>query len=164
MSGGVVGTLLVRISDTLFLLVSTLLCPAIAILIAADVFCRYLLGAPIVWAQDVTTLILAMFFFGVQPRCLRDDVHVRMTILYDRFSGLWRTAVDVLSYLSAMFLGSLLVYRLIREVTGRFSSGDTHGFLKVPLSPFRIFVATCMFLFVLEAARRLFWRIREVKR
>lgn len=143
-----------RLTRAIHLFASVVCIPAIAVIIVADVFCRYFLNAPIFWAQDVTTLILLLVFFGAQPMTYTDDFHIRMELLYGRFSRRMQQAVDVLSNLAIIFASGLIGYRMIGEMLDPYSRGDTHGFLNVPLTPFRLFVAIVMAVLICEALVR----------
>lgn len=143
-----------RLTKAIHLLASVVCIPAIAAIIVLDVFCRYFLNAPLFWAQDVTTLLLLLVFFGAQPMTYAEDFHIRMELLYGRFAPRMQRAVDVLSNLAIVSVSSLIVYRMVDELLDPFAAGDTHGFLKVPLAPFRIAVAVVMAVLICEALAR----------
>lgn len=142
--------------------VASLVCiPAIALIIVVDVFCRYVLNAPVFWAQDVTTLLLLLVFFGAQPLAYAEGVHVRMELLYGRFAPGIRLIVDAFSNLVIALVSGLIAYRMIDELLDPFAAGDTHGFLKVPVAPFRIAVALIMAILIAEAIVRTVRAIRH---
>lgn len=143
-----------RLTRAVHFLAAVVCIPAIAAVIVLDVFCRYFLNAPLFWAQDVTTLILLLVFFGAQPLTYAEDDHIRMELFYGHFRPAMRRAVDVLSNLIIAFVSALFVYRLVGELLDPFSAGDTHGFLKVPLAPFRIAVVIAMLILILQAVVR----------
>jgi TRAP-type C4-dicarboxylate transport system permease small subunit len=134
---------------------ASLVCiPVIAAIIVADVFCRYVLNAPLFWAQDVTTLVLLLVFFCAQPIAFAEDVHIRMDLIYGRYGPRMRALADVMTNLVIAFVSGLFAYRMVNEMLDPFARGDTHGFLKVPLAPFRAIVAMVMVVLVLQAISR----------
>lgn len=150
-----------RLTRAVHMLASLVCIPAIAAIIVVDVFFRYFLNSPVFWAQDVTTLLLLLVFFGAQPLTYAEDVHIRMELLYGRFAPRIRQLVDIFSSLAIAFVSGLFVYRMISELLDPYAAGDTHGFLKVPLMPFRVIVALVMAVLICEALARIVQTLRN---
>jgi TRAP-type C4-dicarboxylate transport system permease small subunit len=74
-----------------------------------DVFARYFLGSPSVWAQSISQyLILAAAFFGTSY-CLQSGGHVHVEILVDRVRPLPRRILFTLGYLFALIFAAALL-------------------------------------------------------
>ncbi|MEO4043938.1 TRAP transporter small permease [Hoeflea sp. CAU 1731] len=142
-------------ADIVFGAMSIVVTPAMAVIVGADVVARYVFSAPLFWAQDVTTLLLLLLFFCGQPVCLRYGDHVRMELLYERFSDFWRRVIDSVSSGLAAFIAGTIFYRVWKEMHDPFAAGDAHGFIKFPVWPVRIVLLIVLTLMVIEALRQI---------
>ncbi len=88
---------------------------------ALQVFCRYVLNAPLRWPEELSRLLLIwLTYIGalVLPE-LR--LHVAVGVLYDRMPGRARLALDLLAdLLGAAFFGALALggFALVRSMAG----------------------------------------------
>lgn len=80
-----------------------------ALILMYDVFCRYVLNAPTLWAQQVASyLVLAATFFGTSY-ALQSGGHVHVEIIVDRLAPLPRKICLSLGYIMAMvFVGGVV--------------------------------------------------------
>jgi TRAP-type C4-dicarboxylate transport system permease small subunit len=76
---------------------------ACMILASVDVFCRYVLNAPLPWATDVLTLYIlpGIFFFGL-PGSYSRGAHVAVDIILSHVSDRQRLWLSVLSRIIAI--------------------------------------------------------------
>lgn len=73
-----------------------------------EVFCRYVLRAPTIWALDITTMsYAALFMLGAALALLR-GAHVRTDMLWDGFSDRTKGMIDSLAFL-LFFLPTMVV-------------------------------------------------------
>jgi TRAP-type mannitol/chloroaromatic compound transport system permease small subunit len=73
-----------------------------------EVFCRYVLRSPTIWALDVTTMsYAAMFMLGAALALLR-GAHVRTDMLWEGFSDRTKGMIDSLAFL-LFFLPTMVV-------------------------------------------------------
>jgi TRAP-type C4-dicarboxylate transport system permease small subunit len=79
-----------------------------AVIMLFDVFSRYILGAPSVWAQSISQyMILTAAFLGTSY-CLQSGGHVHVEILVDRVKPIVRKILLTIGYLFALtFVGAL---------------------------------------------------------
>jgi TRAP-type mannitol/chloroaromatic compound transport system permease small subunit len=73
-----------------------------------EVFARYVLKTPTVWALDVTTMSYAALFMLGSALALLKGAHVRTDILWDAFSDRTKGMIDSLAFL-LLFLPTMVV-------------------------------------------------------
>lgn len=80
-----------------------------AIILLYDVFCRYVLGEPTLWAQQVAAyLVLIATFFGTSY-ALQSGGHVHVEIIVDHLKPLPKKICMSIGYVLAMiFVGGLI--------------------------------------------------------
>lgn len=84
-------------------------CVALVLLVAGDVFARYLFRTGAVWAQELQWhLISPIALFGMSYALLSGE-QVRVDVLYERFSPLIQRGIEILGGLLMILLGVLLV-------------------------------------------------------
>jgi TRAP-type mannitol/chloroaromatic compound transport system permease small subunit len=84
-------------------------CVALVLLVAGDVFARYLFRTGAVWAQELQWhLISPIALFGMSYALLSGE-QVRVDVLYERFSPLVQRMIEIIGGLLMIFLGVLLV-------------------------------------------------------
>lgn len=141
-----------RLSAFLFL-------PVLALVVAADVFARYLANAPLQWAGDVSALTLLMLFAAALPICTLRNTHIRVETLYEMLGPRMRALADVLSHLSGAAFTGLLGYWEFKEVPGMIRRGEGTQMADIPHWPIALFVAVCaaivFFILLVEAGKAL---------
>jgi TRAP-type mannitol/chloroaromatic compound transport system permease small subunit len=75
-----------------------------------EVFVRYVLNSPTVWAFDMMVQMYGALFLMAGPYALAQDAHVRGDVLYRLFSVRWQARVDFLLYLLFFFPGILALF------------------------------------------------------
>ncbi|MBL8705562.1 MAG: TRAP transporter small permease subunit [Rhodospirillales bacterium] len=68
-----------------------------------EVFSRYVLGRPTIWAFEAGTLLTGANFLLGMAYTLRAGAHIRVEALYDLFSEKVRAAIDFLGYVLLAF-------------------------------------------------------------
>lgn len=85
-------------------------CVALVLLVAGDVFARYLFRTGAVWAQELQWhLISPIALFGMSY-ALYSGEQVRVDVLYERFSPALQRATEVLGGILMIALGVMLVH------------------------------------------------------
>ena len=64
-----------------------------------EVFVRYVLNAPTVWAFDMMIQMYGALFLMAGPYALAQDAHVRGDVLYRLFPVKWQARIDFVLYL-----------------------------------------------------------------
>ena len=84
-------------------------CVALVLLVAGDVFARYLFRTGAVWAQELQWhLISPIALFGMSYALLSGE-QVRVDVLYERFSPALQRGTEIIGGLLMVVLGVLLV-------------------------------------------------------
>jgi TRAP-type mannitol/chloroaromatic compound transport system permease small subunit len=63
--------------------------------VSYEVFVRYVLNAPTVWAFDMMIQMYGALFLMAGPYALAQDTHVRGDVLYRLFPVRWQARVDL---------------------------------------------------------------------
>jgi len=74
--------------------------------VAYEVFVRYVLNAPTVWAFDMMVQMYGALFLMAGPYALAQDTHVRADVIY-RFLPRWQARLDLLLYIVFFFPGMI---------------------------------------------------------
>ena len=146
---------LIRTIDKFTVVISYVFVIAIVPLVFAnvvEVFARYVLRAPTVWALDVTTMSYASLFMLGAALALLKGAHVRIDMLWERFSDRKKGMIDSLALL-VFFLPTMVVLFIISwddflysiSIDERSSSGAWTPILwplrgVIPLTAFMLFV------------------------
>src|SRR4026207_2378178 len=117
-----------------------------------EVFARYVLRDPTVWALDVTTMSYAALFMLGAALALLKGAHVRTDMLWEAFSDRTKGLIDTLAFL-LFFLAAMVVLFLISiddflyslSIDERASSGAWTPVLwplrgVIPLTAFMLFL------------------------
>ena len=75
-----------------------------------EVFVRYVLNSPTVWAFDMMVQMYGALFLMAGPYALAQDSHVRGDVLYRLFSVRWQASLDFLLYLIFFFPGIMALF------------------------------------------------------
>ena len=67
--------------------------------VSYEVFMRYVLNSPTVWAFDMMIQMYGALFLMAGPYALAQDTHVRADVLYRLFTKKWQARLDFLLYL-----------------------------------------------------------------
>jgi TRAP-type mannitol/chloroaromatic compound transport system permease small subunit len=73
-----------------------------------EVFCRYVLRSPTIWALDVTTMSYATLFMLGAAMALLKGAHVRTDMLWEKFSDRTKGMIDTLAIV-LFFLPTMVV-------------------------------------------------------
>lgn len=92
-------------------LVSLLILIMVALPTIEAIIMRSLLNHPTIWTQELTTLVFGAYFMLGGAFCQSVKGHVAMDLIYNRLSGKWRAAADILIFLSIfIFCGVLFLF------------------------------------------------------
>ena len=78
--------------------------------VAYEVFMRYVLNSPTVWAFDMMVQMYGALFLMAGPYALAQDAHVRGDVLYRLFTIKWQARLDFILYLCFFFPGILALF------------------------------------------------------
>ena len=132
---------------------------AVVILTLAQIFCRFVLNAPLIWSEELSRLLVVwMTFIGAAVVCW-DGRHLNIDVL---FGLLPRAAKHVVRVINAVISIGLLV--ILVEPTMRLVEIENFaelGALQIPSGIVRLPVAVGAVLMVLAIAGRLLYRRRR---
>lgn len=93
-----------------------------------EVFSRYVLNAPTIWAYEVGYMATGANFLLGAAFTLREKAHIRIDVAYMRFRPRTKALIDVLGYTFLMLpFGFWLSYRLGVYAFDAFMSGEQSG-------------------------------------
>lgn len=78
--------------------------------VSYEVFVRYVLNAPTVWAFDMMVQMYGALFLMAGAYALAQDAHVRGDVLYRLFPVRWQARVDFVLYLIFFFPGMFALF------------------------------------------------------
>ena len=78
--------------------------------VSYEVFVRYVLNAPTVWAFDMMVQMYGALFLMAGPYALAQDAHVRGDVLYRLFPVRVQATIDFILYLLFFFPGMLALF------------------------------------------------------
>ena len=79
------------------------------LILAFEVVARYFFGAPTVWAHGYSQRIFGSYFVLVGAYTLLKDGHVRVDIIYQRFSLRKRAFLDIVNYTLLLIWAFVLI-------------------------------------------------------
>jgi TRAP-type C4-dicarboxylate transport system permease small subunit len=132
-----------KLADRLFHVGSYAMLPALVALVTLDVILRYVFDSPLQWARDVSGLLLLMSISAALPHAWDRSYHIRMEVVYDRFSPERRRSLDVLSAVAGIVFFGMMSIQAARYVPFMMRTGETGEDLLWPLWPYMAFMAFC---------------------
>ncbi len=78
--------------------------------VSYEVFVRYVLNAPTVWAFDMMVQMYGALFLMAGPYALAQDSHVRADVVYRLLPIRWQARIDFTLYLLFFFPGMLALF------------------------------------------------------
>ena len=78
--------------------------------VSYEVFVRYVLNKPTVWAFDMMVQMYGALFLMAGAYALAQDAHVRGDVLYRLFSVRWQARVDFVLYILFFFPGMFALF------------------------------------------------------
>jgi len=76
---------------------------AAAVILLLEVFLRYVMGSPTLWAHETTIFLCSMAFVFGGLYCTGRNKHIRVVLIYDHLPPRLRRAADVLISLSCVY-------------------------------------------------------------
>ena len=131
-------------------------------IVALEIFGRSVLGASFLWSEEVSRyLLIWMTYFGVAA-AVRDESHIRVIILLDRFSGTVRRMAETVICIVCVVFAAFVTWfglQLVQD-SRSFSLMSADSNLPVPIWMFQSIIPIGFALVVLRFAQRLvlIWR------
>ncbi|HVJ11107.1 MAG TPA: TRAP transporter small permease subunit [Burkholderiales bacterium] len=119
-----------------------------------EVFSRYVLGAPTLWAFEVGYMVMGTHFLIGLAYTLRESEHVRVDFFYAHVSPKKRALIDAFTYVVlVMPLAGWLSLALWQKVLSAYASHERSGMsaFNPVIWPFRLIMCTAFALLFLQA-------------
>lgn len=140
-----------RVTGSLGIVAAMVLIPLV-LATCYEVFARYAMGAPTVWAYEVGYLLTGSHFLLGMAYTLRDGAHIRIDVFSGKFSERTRAVIDLVGYTVMLPLLVWLSYQMYHYLVDGYTSGETSGqsALNLPVWPFRVVFLVAFALFALQ--------------
>ena len=84
--------------------------------VSYEVFVRYVLNAPTVWAFDMMVQMYGALFLMAGPYALAQDAHVRADVVHRLLPVRWQARIDFVLYILFFFPGMLALFWFGMEI------------------------------------------------
>lgn len=118
-----------------------------------QIFFRYALSSPLTWTEELAVLMFAWIIMLMGSLGVREDFHVRLTLLLDRISVSARLWVERVTLAAILGFGVLLAIAGYDYVEG--TLGVVSAAIGFPIEALHMAAPVCGVLIVLHAAARL---------
>jgi len=131
--------------------------------VSYEVFVRYVLNAPTVWAFDMMVQMYGALFLMAGPYALCQDSHVRGDVLYRLFPVRWQARIDFVLYLLFFFPGILALFWFGAEIAAdswRYKEVSWNSPARIQIYFFKTLIPVAGFLLILQGVAELLrcWR------
>lgn len=121
--------------------------------VSYEVFVRYVLNAPTVWAFDVMVQMYGALFLMAGAYALAQDAHVRGDVLYRLFSVRWQARVDFVLYILFFFPGMMALFWYGWEIAAdswRYKEVSWNSPARIQIYFFKTLIPVAGFLLMLQ--------------
>lgn len=153
-----------RLSTAVGVVAAWLIVPLVVAL-CWEVFARYVLNAPTIWAFEIGYLLTGTSWLLGMAYALSRDAHIRVDVLTTRLSERAKALVDVVLFAGLVLpFTSWLVYGLQGRVAQAIRSGERSGqsAWNPPLWPFRLIILVAFVLLTLQVLAQILRGLRVV--
>ncbi|MCD1624644.1 TRAP transporter small permease subunit [Seohaeicola saemankumensis] len=154
-------TFLSYVSRALFFCSAYVCLPMILGLIGVDVTLRYVFNAPLIWAQEASTMALFMAIILALPESWRRNVHIRADFLTAMMRPSLNRALARLVWLMLLVVSVLIAVQCWRDIDLMMLFNERSTDLDLPLSWFRAALAVVALVCAALAAGKLLSRRAE---
>jgi TRAP-type mannitol/chloroaromatic compound transport system permease small subunit len=130
-----------------------------------EVFSRYVLDQPTVWAYEVGYILTGSHFLLGLAYTLREGLHIRIDIFTGSMSPRTRALLDTIAYSIVLPLLAWLAWMLLQYLIAGYARGERSGqsALNLPVWPFRVVFFVSFLLFALQVFVELLKSIDRVR-
>ena len=121
--------------------------------VSYEVFVRYVLNAPTVWAFDMMVQMYGALFLMAGPYALAQDAHVRGDVLYRLFPVRWQARVDFVLYILFFFPGMIALFWYGWEIASdswRYKEVSWNSPARIQIYFFKTLIPIAGFLLMLQ--------------
>ncbi len=147
-----VSHLLARLTQGLAVIMATVMVACLLL----QIFFRYALASPLTWTEELAVLMFAWIIMLMGSLGVREDYHVRLSLLLDRVSGAARLRIERATLAAILAFGVLLTISGYDYVKG--TLGVISAAIGFPIEALHLAAPVCGVLIVLHAGARLLRR------
>ena len=121
--------------------------------VSYEVFVRYVLNKPTVWAFDMMVQMYGALFLMAGAYALAQDAHVRGDVLYRLFSVRWQARVDFVLYILFFFPGMFALFWYGWEIakdSWRYEEVSWNSPARIQIYFFKTLIPVAGFLLMLQ--------------
>ncbi|WP_052261549.1 TRAP transporter small permease subunit [Ruegeria sp. ANG-S4] len=121
--------------------------------VSYEVFVRYVLNKPTVWAFDMMVQMYGALFLMAGAYALAQDAHVRGDVLYRLFSVRWQARVDFILYILFFFPGMFALFWYgweIAQDSWRYEEVSWNSPARIQIYFFKTLIPVAGFLLMLQ--------------
>lgn len=131
--------------------------------VSYEVFVRYVLNAPTVWAFDVMIQMYGALFLMAGPYALAQDTHVRGDVFYRLFPVRWQARLDFFLYIIFFFPGILALFWFGWEIASdswRYGEVSWNSPARIQIYFFKTLIPLAGFFMILQGIAEMLrcWR------
>jgi TRAP-type mannitol/chloroaromatic compound transport system permease small subunit len=126
--------------------------------VAYEVFVRYVLNSPTVWAFDVMVQMYGALFLMAGAYTLAQDAHVRGDVIYRLFSVRWQARIDFALYILFFFPGMFALFWYGWEIASdswRYQEVSWNSPARIQIYFFKTLIPLAGFLMMLQGVAEL---------
>lgn len=152
-----------RVTGSLGILASFALVPLV-IATCYEVFSRYVMDAPTVWAYEVGYILTGSHFLLGMAYTLQCGEHIRIDIFSGKFSERTRALIDLVAYSIILPLMLWLTYTLFGHLATGYLRNEHSGqsAMNLPVWPFRIVFFVAFTLLALQIVAEIIETVRKL--
>ncbi len=137
--------------------------------VSYEVFVRYVLNAPTVWAFDMMVQMYGALFLMAGPYALAQDTHVRGDVLYRLFPVKWQARLDFTLYILFFFPGMMALFWYGWEIASdswRYKEVSWNSPARIQIYFFKTLIPVAGFLLMLQGVAELIrcWKAMKTGR
>ena len=153
-----------RITGSFGILASFALVPLV-IATCYEVFSRYVMDAPTVWAYEVGYILTGSHFLLGMAYTLQCGEHIRIDIFSAKFSACTRAIIDLVAYTIILPLMLWLTYALFGHLVTGYTRNEHSGqsAMNLPVWPFRIVFLVAFTLLALQIVAEIIKTVRKFR-
>ncbi len=121
--------------------------------VAYEVFVRYVLNAPTLWAFDMMVQMYGALFLMAGPYALAQDTHVRADVVYRLVSVRWQARLDLILFIVFFFPGMIALVWFGWEIAGdswRYKEVSWNSPARIQIYFFKTLIPVAGALFIIQ--------------
>jgi TRAP-type mannitol/chloroaromatic compound transport system permease small subunit len=128
-----------------------------------EVFARYIMQAPTVWAYEIGYILTGSHFLLGMAFTLQAGEHIRIDIFSGKFSARTRVVIDLVAYTVILPLMLWLTYALFQHLATGYLRSERSGqsAMNLPVWPFRIVFLVAFSLLALQILAEVIKTVRR---